>query len=65
MLNQDHTDKKVKLKNTVVFLLNSNQTTVYFPNHVMMAQGNTCTYINDLTNNNNSRESLSFESQLK
>jgi len=34
------------------------QTTLYFPNHVIMTQGNTCTYINDLTINNNSGDSI-------
>ena len=35
------------------------QTTFYFPKHMIMAQGNTCTYITDLTNNNNSGDSIS------
>ena len=35
------------------------QTTFYFPKHMSMAQGNTCTYITDLTNNNNSGDSIS------
>jgi len=29
---------------------NSNQTTVYFPNHVIITQGNTCAYVNEFTN---------------
>ena len=28
------------------------------PNNTTMTQGNTCTYLNDLTNNNNSGESI-------
>ena len=35
------------------------QTTFYFPNHMIMTQGNTCTYINGLTNNSNSGDSRS------
>ena len=35
------------------------QTTFYFSKHMIMAQGNTCTYITDLTNNNNSGDSIS------
>ena len=38
---------------------NSTQTTLYFPNHKFMTQWKTCTYINDLTNNNNSGDSIS------
>ena len=34
------------------------QTTFYFSNHVIMALGNTCTYINDLTNNYHSGDSF-------
>ena len=37
---------------------NSTQPTC-FPNHMAMTQGNTCMYIHDLTNNNNSGDSIS------
>jgi len=35
------------------------RTTLYFSNHLIMTQGNTCTYINDLTNNIKSGDSIS------
>jgi len=38
------------------------QKAFYFPNHMMMAQRNTCTYVNGLTNNNKWR--LYFEFRL-
>jgi len=35
----------------IVVQLNPTQPTFCFPNHLIMTQGNTCTYINGLTNN--------------
>ena len=34
----------------VLCYLNSTQAAFYFPNHMIVTQGNTCTYQNGLTN---------------
>ena len=41
-----------KAKVIVYLSQTQTQTTFYFSNHMIMKQGNTCTYINGLTNNN-------------
>ena len=50
-----------KAKVIVYLSQTQTQTTFYFSNHMIMKQGNTCTYINGLTNNNNRGDSSSLK----